>query len=309
MYQQGRLVLHLDYTSPNGTLRIVSEKLVTISIKGKVSYDDSITVAQAARIITYLDASETGEASLGPSLGTGPQGTGDSSAPTGHMTGGSVASAREALDLSGAKTNPEKIVALAEYVLQDGGETFKVEDVKTQFRRARETAPANFSRDLSVAVQAGWIAQGDGDEYYTTSKIKGIFDGGFKFPKTGNSGRVRSSTKSSKAKAEKPSVFADIDEFPTRLDGFPPYSKMKSSKDKLLWVIQVAKEGGISGLTNKDIAWLTDHLGAGVPTGHITGAFNRAQSGGYANRSTQDQTLRITDDGTSYLKTVGAAGS
>src|SRR5262249_25027572 len=111
------------------------------------------------------------------------------------------------------------------------------------------------------------------------------------------------------AKAEKPAVFAAIDEFPTRLDGFPSYSKMKTSKDKLLWVLQFAKENGIKGLANKDIGWLTDHLGAGVPTGHIAGAFNTAQRGGYANRSTQDGTLRVTEDGTAYLKTVGSSKS
>jgi len=287
----------------------MNEKPITITIKGKVSYEDTITVAQAAEIITFLNASEGEEVPLGRADGTGARGGRDSSASTGRKSGNAVGSAREALDLSGAKTNPEKIVALGEYVLQDGGETFKVEDVKAQFRRARETAPANFSRDLSVAVQAGWIAQGEGDEYYTTNKIQGIFDGGFEFPKTGNGGKARSSTKSTKARVEKPVVFAAIDEFPTRLDGFPPYSKMKSSKDKLLWVLQFAKENGVKGLANKDIGWLTDHLGVGVPTGHITGAFNSAQSGGYANRSTQDKTLRITEGGTTYLRTIGASES
>ena len=77
---------------------------------------------------------------------------------------------------------------------------------------------------------------------------------------------------------------------------------MKSSKDKLLWALQFAKSNGINGLTNKDIGWLTDHLGIGIPTGHITGAFNGAKGGGYANRSTQDKTIRITEVGTEYLK-------
>lgn len=287
----------------------MDENPIKISLQGKVSYQDEITVSQAAQIITFLNAPGGEEVSLGSVHGTGAQGGRDTSPSLGRKSGKAVGSAREALDFSGAKTNPEKIVALGEYVLQDGGETFKVEDVKAQFRRARETAPANFSRDLSVAVQAGWIAQAEGDEYYTTSKIQGIFDGGFRFPRVGNGGKARSSTKSNKAKVEKPAVFAAIDEFPTRLDGFPPYSKMKTNKDKLLWVIQFAKENGIKGLANRDIVWLTDHLGAGVPTGHITGAFNRAQSAGYSNRSTQDKTLRITEDGTTYLRTVGASES
>lgn len=286
----------------------MSEKPITITIKGKVGYEDEITVTQAAQIIAFLNADE-GDASLGPDLGAG---LGDASrTDTAKKTGNAVSSAREALDLSEAKTNPEKIVALGQYVLQDGGETFKVEDVKAQFRRARETAPGNFSRDLAVAVKEGWIAQGDGDEYYVTNKIQGIFDGDFKFPKGTSSGggRSRGAMKITTKSKAKPEVFADIDEFPTRMDGVPAYSKMKSDKDRLLWALHFAKSQGIKGLANRDLAWLTDHLGAGVPSGHIAGAFRSGKKAGYMNRSTVDQTIRITEDGEGYLKTVGTAES
>lgn len=234
---------------------------------------------------------------------------GDLSDPTNQGPGKAASSAREALDLSGARTNAEKIVALASYVLQDGGETFKIEDVKTQFRRARETAPANFSRDLSAAAQAGWVAQGDGEVYYITNKIQGMFDGDFKFPKAGKGGRARGGTKATKTKTEKPEVFAGVDEFPAKVGGFPPYAKMKTNKDKLLWALQFSKMHGIKGLTNKDIDWVTDQIGAGVPNAQITEAFNRAKAAGYVNRSTQNKTMRITEDGESYLKTVGASES
>lgn len=286
----------------------MSEHPITITITGKVGYEDQITVAQAARIIAFLNAKENDASlsqDLGAALGDRPRND------TQKKSGNAVGSAREALDLSGAKTNPEKIVALGQYVLQDGGETFKVEDVKAQFRRARETAPANFSRDLAVAVREGWLAQGDSDEYYVTNKIQGIFDGGFKFTKSnsGGSGRSRGVTKTSVKAKTKPDVFADIDEFPTRMDGVPAYSKMKSDKDRLLWALHFAKSKGIKGLANKDLSWLTDHLGAGVPSGHIGGAFRGGKSAGYMNRSTIDQTIRITDDGETYLKTFGAADS
>ncbi len=295
------------YPSRCSTLRRMSERPIKIVISGKVSYEDEITVLQAVQIIAYLHGEEP-QAMLGPAPKTAAP-TDRSSAESSRHKPGTVSSARDALAISGAKTNPEKIVALGEYILQDGGETFKVEDVKAQFRRARETPPANFSRDLSIAVQAGWIAEAEVGEYYTTSKVQGIFDGGFTFPKTANGVRVRSGTKSHRPKAEKPVVFASIDEFPTKFDGFPPYSKMKSGKDRLLWALQFAKTNGINGLVNQDIVWLTDHLGGGVATGHITGVFNAAQKAGYAIRSTQDNTLRITEDGTGYLKKAGASES
>jgi hypothetical protein len=283
----------------------MSEKPVTISMKGKVGYEDEITAAQAARIITFLNAVGESHGSLGTDPG---QSLGETGAADSKKSGGRVASARDALDLSGARTNPEKIVALGQYVLQDGGDTFKVEDIKAQFRRARESAPGNFSRDLATALREDWLAEGDGGEYFVTNKIKGIFDGDFKFPKSTSSGGGRSRATAKSAKA-KPDVFAGIDEFPTRIDGLASYSKMKSDKDRLLWALHFAKDRGIKGLVNKDLAWLTDHLGAGVPSGHITGAARNAKSAGYLNRSTVDHTLRITEDGEIYLKSVGTAES
>lgn len=300
--------LRLEVGHPHNSVlmyytRTMSDKPITITIEGKVGYEDQITVAQAARIITFLNA-EGDPAPLGTGLDA------DAGAPTAgpdarKPAGTGIGSAREALDLSGAKKNPEKIVALGQYVLQDGGETFKVEDVKAQFRRARETPPANFSRDLSTAMKEGWIAQGDGDEYYITHKIQGIFDGDFKFPKSTSNGGGRSRI-AAKAKT-KPDVFAGIDEFPTRMDGYPNYAKMKTEKDRVLWALQFAKSQGIKGLANKDVAWLTDHLGAGVPSNNIAGAFRGGKSAGHMNRSTVDQSIRITEDGEAYLKTVGSA--
>jgi len=286
------------------------DKATTIVIKGKVGYEDEITVAQAAQIIAFLNAAEGDAPALGADLlggaGAGTQGGG---ARGDGRTGKQVESAREALDVSGAKTNPEKIVALGAYVLQDGGDTFKVEDVKAQFRRARETAPGNFARDLAVAIQAGWLAQDEGNEYYITNKVQGIFDGDCKFPKAGNGAKPRASGKAGKAKPEKPEIFVAIDEFPTKLDGFPVYSRMKQNKDKMLWALKFAKTNGIKGLANKDIDWLTDHLGAGIPNKQITATFNSLKGAGYANRSTQDHTIRITDDGEAYLASVGVADS
>lgn len=283
--------------------RTMNDEPITITIEGKVAYKDQVTVAQAARIITFLNA-EGDAVPLGAGLDAGVgEPTGGPDALKSAGTG--VGSAREALDISGAKKNPEKIVALGQYVLQDGGETFKAEDVKAQFRRARETPPANFSRDLSTAMKEGWIAQGEGDEYYITNKIQGIFDGDFKFPKSTSNGGGRSRT-AAKAKT-KPDVFADIDEFPTRMDGYPNYAKMRTERDRLLWALQFAKSQGVNGLANKDVAWLTDHLGTGVPSRNIAGAFRAAKSVGHMNRSTVDQSIRITEDGDAYLKSVGSA--
>ncbi|MDQ8043517.1 MAG: hypothetical protein REI11_02860 [Patulibacter sp.] len=279
---------------------------IKLSMTGKVSYLDEISIAQAARIIGFLNADEDEAAELGSPAGQASAGSLGETPKVDLARPRPVQSPRDAIEVSGAKKNPEKIVALGAYVLLDGGETFKAEDVKGQFRRARETAPGNFSRDLSAAVTAGWIAEDSPGEYYLTNKVGGILEGEFSFAST--AGRPKAPRKTSKAtkKKEKPAVFADIDEFASTMDGFPAYSKAKTAKDKLLWVLALAKSYGIKGLANKDIEWLTDHIGDGIPNGQITGAFNSAKSAGLANRSTQDRTLRINEPGLAYLAKLGS---
>ncbi|WP_145985647.1 hypothetical protein [Microbacterium phyllosphaerae] len=284
----------------------MTEKATTLIIKGKVGYEDEITPAQAAKIIAFLEAVD------GETLTLGDAAADQRNERRGR--GKKVESAREALDISGASKNPEKIVALAAYVMQDGGESFKVEDVKAAFRRARETAPGNFPRDLDKAIGAGWVGDCGGGEYFLTAKVDGVLDGDFKFGRTGGGASTRSTprrtataSKSAKAKNGKPEVFASIDVFSSTMEGFPAYAKMKPNKDKLLWAVKFAKDNGITGLANKDIEWITDHLGAGIPSKQITAAFLSLQKSGYANKSTQEGTVRITPDGESYLATVGSA--
>jgi hypothetical protein len=213
--------------------------------------------------------------------------------------------------VSGAQKNPEKIVALAAYLLQDGLDTFKPADVKATFRRARETPPANFTRDLGLALAAGLIAE-DKDvagEYYLTNKTDGILDGDFVFPKASSNGgsRGRAANKSS-TKAAKPETLTEIDEFYSTMDGYPPYSKMKNEKDRLLWVATYMREThGRKGVTNKEIAWVSDYIGAGIPTNNIGGAFNMAKNPGYAIRSTLDKTIRVTDEGVAHLVSLASA--
>jgi hypothetical protein len=269
-----------------------------LSITGRLTYSDEITVSQATQIIAFLNADESESAGLGGAPG------GSGITPRKSKTK-QVETAREAIEVSGAKTNPEKILAVAAYILQDGADTFKAEDVKSQFRRAREPLPANFGRDLSAAISAGWISEDDNEsgEYYLHGKTDGIFGGGFTFSKgSSGGGRSRSGRKAAKAKSTKPDTLSDIHEFPATVDGYPPYSKMKSEKDRLLWVATYMRDKQQrKGVTNKEIAWISDHIGAGIPTNHIARAFDAAKGPGYAIRSTIDNTIKVTDEGVQYL--------
>lgn len=69
-------------------------------------------------------------------------------------------SLREVLEESGARTIPEKIVVIGAYLRDQHAEgSFTREDNKGKFRTAGEPAPANYPRDFSKAIHAGWIAE------------------------------------------------------------------------------------------------------------------------------------------------------
>lgn len=72
----------------------------------------------------------------------------------------------------GAKRNPDKIVAMAAYLKQQGKEQFTADDIKPMFQSAGEPSPANFARDWRWAQSAKWIAPTHADQkafYLTTS--------------------------------------------------------------------------------------------------------------------------------------------
>lgn len=84
-------------------------------------------------------------------------------------------SLREFLHDCGARHNPDKILAIGEYIVEvEGAEDFGREEVKSRFRNAGEPLPKNLPRDFTSTVQYGWIAPDpkDPDRFYVTSKGK-----------------------------------------------------------------------------------------------------------------------------------------
>ena len=94
--------------------------------------------------------------------------------------GGRRQSVREYIDGVEAKRNVDKILAIASFLeTVRGEETFSVDQVKREFRNARERVPGNFSRDFSWAVRNGWIAADDeapGEYYVTQEGRKAVAD-------------------------------------------------------------------------------------------------------------------------------------
>lgn len=279
---------------------------VKLSITGKITYSDDITPTQAGQIIAFID-STTSQSTVVPQVFNSPSGQGVITAAT--QTTGRSLSPREVLESSEAKTNAEKIVAFASLVLNEGGkDTFTAEDIRPLFRRARETAPANFSRDFDTAFKSGWIDESEvKGEYYLTQEALDAVEHGFTQVKKATPRKTRSSSKTSKTRKtlETPEVFKALDSIPSQLEGIAPrYAELGSVNDKFLWVLAFAKKNEIDGLNNSEVVWITDHLGAAILTGNVKRHYDAMQKKGYANRSVQTQNMRITEDGIKYLESL-----
>ena len=145
---------------------------VKLTISGKLQFEDDITLSQAAQVVAFLSSS----AAVAPSH------ISQGSTTTPRLLGRtSTSSPREALEASGAKTNPEKIVALAVHVIQEGSkETFTIDDIRPLFKRAGEPPPANFARDLETAIRTGWVFESEEKgEYHINNKVSRVLEDTF----------------------------------------------------------------------------------------------------------------------------------
>jgi len=78
----------------------------------------------------------------------------------------------EFVDRLQARSNPAKIVAIGLFVqATNQAAAFAVRELRKGFVDAGETAPANLSRDVNLAVQAKWIARDPAgeDRWYVTN--------------------------------------------------------------------------------------------------------------------------------------------
>jgi hypothetical protein len=201
------------------------------------------------------------------------------------------------------------MVAFALHILHEGDkETFTLDDIKPLFRRARETAPANISRDLDRTLKAGWIAESDiKGEYYVTANASQVLESGFESlrgRRAKSAGRARSAgtRKPRKTATAIPDAFRDVDNISPTIGGLINYHKLKTKTDRFLWAVYAAKQLGVETVSNQDIVWLTDKLGDGISAGEIAGNFRQNNKVGYVNKSMQTQKIRILPEGEEYLK-------
>lgn len=132
-----------------------------------LTLDRALSREEAHRILALVLGMEVTATSVAPAAGGG----GNGAPPR---------SAREALDGSGAASNPEKILAFAVHLERDEGKPhFTRLDIKRCFAAAREAPPHNLNRDFVTAVSYGWIHEEANGRAYATTTGRNAIDSRF----------------------------------------------------------------------------------------------------------------------------------
>ncbi|WP_410620574.1 hypothetical protein [Amycolatopsis sp. cmx-8-4] len=290
----------------------MADQSVHLKLSGRISFEEDISLGEATKIVAFIDALHSGgnpDVSLD---NNGEQGKGVASSG-GRPSRNESLTPREAIDVAGAKTNGEKIVALAANLLNSrDGDTFEIDEIGPLFQSARERVPAKINRDLSGAIASGWVAEaGKSGEYFLTKRVENILESGFaalRARRTGGAVKPRATAAKKTRITSVPENFEGVDICGVPMPDIPSYGAIKVKRDRLLWATRLAKELGLEGLSNKEIVWLTDKLGDGIVTNDVNGNFKGLQKLGYINRSTINNLVRITAKGEEYLKAMPING-
>lgn len=275
---------------------------VKIELSGKVKFSENITVIQAAQIIAYLGS---GTASAPTPL----------SVPIGAREDDNVKNAvspREAITMTGAKSNPERIVTLVKQLLNETAqETFTLDDVRQQFRRAREAQPANVSRDLDTAIQLGWVGVDAKGLYFLQGITDDVLETGFEPLRKSRVTTKRSSSSGPKARKSviaMPESLAGLDALPDAVEGVS-FRQMPSRKEKMLWAIAALKQLGLETVTPKEIEWITNELREPIEAKHVGIYYGYLYKDNWANKSLQNGGIRISVDGEIHLRSLATASA
>jgi hypothetical protein len=165
---------------------------------GGLTVDRDLDQATAFQVLAVV----MGGATLPPIQSVSTGGGRVADLPRTHTAVGRL-SLREHMDEFEPKRNPDKILAIAAYLVDvRGTETFTPDDVKKEFRSAAEPLPANYPRDWAWAVSNGWLAKADDEpgEFYITQRGREALTQKFsadvkRATKQGNTGRRRRTKK------------------------------------------------------------------------------------------------------------------
>jgi hypothetical protein len=209
-----------------------------------------------------------------------------------------------------AKTNPQKIVALAIFsgASSQNGKTFTQEDILNLFRRAGQALPKNVTRDFKDAVKSGYIDEDSKGVYRLLSLTDSIIQQGFKRTKKTNTKKnsPRASKPSNSSLAPQP-VREEFSNLPTKtaLGGYPNFFKLTLRSDQILWVLAYAKSHGLDGLSRAEICDYSKKIGGRI----LQKNFTSSNTPNVKNNHiwSQGSAIHISEGGERYLKGVTQA--
>lgn len=269
---------------------------VKILIEGDgLSYSKMTDVFNATQIIAFLNK---------PESGTGKSNVVSQSnlSLPGYST---QTSPRQALINANAKTNPQKIATLGFYWINTGDEknTFNTGDLRTLFKKAGESLPQNFTRDIRESVRLSYIYESDQKGEYLLSEAGiSIVERGFSQEKNDrpatsrSSGTRKRSTSSPKVREE----LTKIDYLPD-LDGFKNFHNLSTKTEKILWILAFTQTKNIGELASSEIEYIADRLREHIPSANISALTKSSQKSGYIARN-HDNKIKLLQKGIDSLK-------
>ena len=269
---------------------------VKITIEGGgLKFETETTLQKAAQVIAFLDLDHVDmlKGSIGPEVQPRLGGT----PSTGRTP-------RQIIDQASAKSNAQKIAAVGLYFKERGQNVFARSEIAEQFRRAGEQIPKNMGRDLKDSVRSGFICESEGqrDEYYLTNDAENLITQGF----TSNGTLTTPKGRTSKPKARKSATSTQEPTnqnlmqitFTPVVKGLPNYWATKKG-DRVLWILQVAKNNSVSLMDTKDIEYAGKQLDDHIPGGNVNSLTEAQRKKGYLNK--QGNQYKLLGPGITYL--------
>ena len=208
-----------------------------------------------------------------------------------------------AISLTKAKTNPQKIVAIALYLgaTSTNQQVFSVDEILSGFKKAGESTPKNINRDFRDAVSAGYVFQEEKSVYRLLSSVDNVSKDGFKKP-----AKKRTSTSSAGGSKLKLIVRDEVKNarIVTSLEGYPDFFKLDARADQILWVVEYLKFAGVDGVNRLEIINFTKKIGGKVTSKNFTVSNTPNVKESYIY--IESDLIRLTPKGVAQLKDAGS---
>lgn len=206
-----------------------------------------------------------------------------------------------AIAKTGAKTNPQKIVALAFYIgaTSVNQKLFSVDDILACFKKAGESTPKNINRDFRDAVSAGYVYQEEKGVYRLLSSVDEVPSEGFKKLKRKKSAATSGGSRVKLVVRDEVKNARIL----TSIEGYPDYFKLDSRSDQVLWVVEYLKSEGVDGVNRAEVVYFTKKIGGKITSQNFTNSNmpNVKESYIYV----ESDLIKLTPKGEQQLKNAG----